>query len=58
MPTLADALASPFTLAGTVPDIVAKLRLLREEWGITRYTVRELAETAEVISALDPHTRR
>jgi probable F420-dependent oxidoreductase len=52
LPSLEDALASPYTLVGTVEDIVKKLIGVRDRWGITRYTVRSLDPIAEVIVAL------
>ncbi|MEO7572644.1 MAG: TIGR03621 family F420-dependent LLM class oxidoreductase [Acidimicrobiales bacterium] len=54
LPSFADAHASPYTLVGTITDIVAKLAAIRERWGITRYTVRSLDPVAELIDALDP----
>lgn len=54
LPSVADAHASPYTLVGTLTDIVAKLEAIRERWGITRYTVRSLEPAAELIAALDP----
>jgi len=52
--SVADALASPYTLVGTVTDVAAKLAAIRQRWGITRYTVRSLEPVAELITALDP----
>jgi probable F420-dependent oxidoreductase len=52
LPSHEDALASPYTLVGTVEDIVRKLIGVRNRWGITRYTVRSLDPIAEVIVAL------
>ena len=34
-----DVLESPYTLIGTVPDLVAKLRRARDRWGINSYLV-------------------
>ncbi|MHB8466578.1 MAG: TIGR03621 family F420-dependent LLM class oxidoreductase [Acidimicrobiales bacterium] len=52
LPSPAAALACPYTLVGTVPDIMAKLFAVRDRWGITRYTVRALEPVAELIAAL------
>lgn len=43
VPTVADVLAAPFALIGSVPEIVRKLRELRSRWGFDRYTVRAAA---------------
>jgi alkanesulfonate monooxygenase SsuD/methylene tetrahydromethanopterin reductase-like flavin-dependent oxidoreductase (luciferase family) len=37
--TAHDILESPFSLIGTVPDLVDKLRRARERWGINSYLV-------------------
>ena len=34
-----DVLESPYTLIGSVPDLVAKIRRARERWGINSYLV-------------------
>ncbi|MFI5053661.1 MAG: TIGR03621 family F420-dependent LLM class oxidoreductase, partial [Acidimicrobiia bacterium] len=52
LPSLDDALAAPYTLVGSVSDILLKLDTIRERWGITRYTVRSLESVASVIDAL------
>jgi probable F420-dependent oxidoreductase len=52
LPSVADALLSPFTLMGTVQDIVEKLMAVRNRWAITRYTVRSIGPIPEVIAAL------
>lgn len=39
-----DVLESPYSLIGTVPELVAKLRLIRERWGINSYLVGWLDE--------------
>lgn len=36
----ADLITAPYVLAGTVPEIVAKLRDVESRRGITRYAVR------------------
>jgi probable F420-dependent oxidoreductase len=38
--TEADLTTAPYVLAGTVAEIVAKLRDVESRWGITRYAVR------------------
>ncbi|MGH9046737.1 MAG: hypothetical protein ACRDVW_05410 [Acidimicrobiales bacterium] len=52
LPSIHEALTSPYTLMGTVKDIVAKLIGLRERWGFTRFTVRSPRLLAEVIAGL------
>jgi probable F420-dependent oxidoreductase len=49
----ADLVAAPYALAGTVGEIVAKLREAERRWGITRYAVRVPAidTVAEVLAA-------
>ncbi len=52
-----DILESPYSLIGTVPDLVAKLRATRERWGINSYLVGwmdepELADLAPVVEQL------
>jgi probable F420-dependent oxidoreductase len=39
-----DILESPYSLIGTVPDLVAKLRRVRERWGINSFLVGWLDE--------------
>lgn len=34
-----DILESPYSLIGTVPELVAKLRRIRERWGINSFLV-------------------
>jgi probable F420-dependent oxidoreductase len=40
LPTVAELLAGPFVLIGTVTEIVEQLIAARTRWGFTRYTVR------------------
>ena len=52
-----DVLESPFTLIGSVPDLVDKLRRLRQRWGINSFLVGwfdepELRDLAPVIEQL------
>jgi probable F420-dependent oxidoreductase len=52
-----DVLESPYSLIGTVPDLVAKLRRVRERWGINSFLVGwldepELAAFAPVVEQL------
>ena len=49
-----DVLASPFVLAGSVEEIVARLHERRERWGYSYYTVQQPAahEFAPVLTAL------
>jgi probable F420-dependent oxidoreductase len=52
-----DILESPFSLIGTVPDLVDKLRRARERWGINSYLVgwfdeERLRDIAPVIEQL------
>ena len=52
-----DILESPYSLIGTVPDLVAKLRATRERWGINSYLVGwmdepELVDFAPVVEQL------
>jgi probable F420-dependent oxidoreductase len=49
VPTLADALATPFLAIGTHDEIVAHLRACRERWGISYFTVRDVDAFAPVI---------
>lgn len=57
LPSVDDALLSPYTLMGTVQDIVEKVIAVRNRWAITRYTVRSIGPIAEVIAAL-PSSQR
>jgi probable F420-dependent oxidoreductase len=52
-----DILESPYTLIGSVPDLVAKIRRARERWGINSYLVgwfddANLADVAPVVEQL------
>ncbi|MFZ0218154.1 MAG: TIGR03621 family F420-dependent LLM class oxidoreductase [Candidatus Dormiibacterota bacterium] len=47
-----DALTTPFILLGTHDEMAAHLLHCRERWGITSYTVRDLAAFAPVIERL------
>lgn len=52
-----DVLESPYTLIGSVPELVARLRRARERWGINSYLVGwiddpGLADFAPVVEAL------
>jgi probable F420-dependent oxidoreductase len=52
-----DILESPYSLIGSVPDLVAKIRRARERWGINSYLVGwfddpNLADVAPVIEQL------
>ena len=52
-----DVLESPYSLIGTVADLVAKLRRARERWGINSYLVGwldepEIADFAPVVEEL------
>jgi len=52
-----DVLESPYSLIGTVPDLVAKLREGRERWGINSILVGwfdepELADFTPVVEQL------
>jgi hypothetical protein len=51
---VAELLASPFVLIGTIDEIIHQLGAAHRDWGISRYTVREPAADAitEVISKL------
>jgi probable F420-dependent oxidoreductase len=55
LPTIAELLAGPFVLIGTVTEIVDKLTAARARWGFTRYTVRAgaLDAVADVMRALE-----
>jgi probable F420-dependent oxidoreductase len=50
--TLEDALATPFLALGTHAEIADHLRACRERWGISYYTVRDIAAFAPVIDRL------
>lgn len=52
LPTVADLIACPYFLIGTVDEITTKLRGLSQRWGFTRFTVRALDATAAIITAL------
>jgi hypothetical protein len=39
-----DVLESPFSLIGSVPELVDKLRRLRQRWGINSFLVGALDE--------------
>jgi probable F420-dependent oxidoreductase len=47
-----DILESPYSLLGTVPDLVAKLRRVRERWGVNSFLVGWLDEPG--LAALSP----
>jgi probable F420-dependent oxidoreductase len=47
-----DALVTPFLALGTHDQIADHLRMCRERWGITYFTVRDLAGFAPVIARL------
>lgn len=52
-----DVLESPYTLIGSVPDLVAKIRRARERWGINSYLVgwfddARIADVAPVVEQL------
>jgi probable F420-dependent oxidoreductase len=47
-----DVLESPYSLIGTVPELVAKLRRIRERWGINSFLVGWMDEPA--LGAFDP----
>jgi probable F420-dependent oxidoreductase len=47
-----DVLESPYSLIGTVPELVAKLRAARDRWGINSYLVGWLDEPG--LAAFDP----
>ncbi len=50
--TLPDALATPFLALGTHAEIADHLRMCRERWGISYYTVRDIPAFAPVIDRL------
>jgi probable F420-dependent oxidoreductase len=54
LPSVAELLASPFVLIGTIDEIIHQLGAAHRDWGISRYTVREPAADAiaEVILRL------
>jgi probable F420-dependent oxidoreductase len=56
VPSVQHVLESPYVLVGTVEELVSKLLRLHERWGFTRFTVRDLEQTAELVAALR-HTR-
>jgi probable F420-dependent oxidoreductase len=47
-----DVLESPYSLIGTLPELVAKLRRIRERWGINSFLVGWMDEPA--LGAFDP----
>jgi probable F420-dependent oxidoreductase len=47
-----DVLESPYSLIGTVPELVAKLRRIRERWGINSFLVGWMDEPG--LGAFDP----
>lgn len=49
---LADVLQTPFLAIGTHDEVAEHLRRCRERWGISYFTVRDLAGFAPVISRL------
>jgi len=50
--TIEDALNTPFLALGTHAQIAEHLRMCRERWGISYFTVRELSDFAPVIERL------
>ena len=50
--SLEDALSTPFLALGTHEQIAEHLRMCRERWGISYFTVRDLAAFAPVIALL------
>ncbi len=50
--TLSDALATPFLALGTHDQIADHLRMCRDRWGISYYTVRDIPAFAPVIDRL------
>ncbi len=50
--TMADAMATPYLLIGTVDEIVLHLMTCNERWGINYFAVRELDNFAPVLRAL------
>ena len=52
VPTVEDALATPFLAFGTHAQIAGHLHECRERWGITYFSVRDLDAFAPVIDRL------
>lgn len=52
IPSVQDVLECPYVLVGTVEELVGRLRQLHERWGFTRFTVRDLEQTAELVARL------
>ena len=50
--TMADAMATPYLLIGTVDEIVLHLMTCNERWGINYFAVRELDDFEPVLRAL------
>ena len=50
--TMADAMATPYLLIGTVDEIVLHLMTCNERWGINYFAVRELDDFDPVLRAL------
>ena len=51
LPSVADALAAPYTLIGTVSEIITKIHRLGDRWGFARYTIRDTTAGANVLEA-------
>ena len=54
LPSVEETLAAPYALVGTLEEIIAKLTGLRDRWGFSRYTVRDVGAATAIISALKP----
>ena len=52
LPSVEETLAAPYALVGTLNEIIDKLARLRDRWGFSRYTVRDLGVATAIISAL------
>jgi probable F420-dependent oxidoreductase len=52
---LADALETPFLLLGTHDQIAAQIVAARQRWGVSYFTVRDLAMFTPVIERLEGH---
>jgi probable F420-dependent oxidoreductase len=50
--SLADAFETPFLAIGTPDEIAAQLRMCRERWGISYFSVRDLEAFAPVIERM------
>jgi probable F420-dependent oxidoreductase, MSMEG_2516 family len=50
VPTIDDALATPFLAIGTQDEIADHLHACRERWGISYFTVRDVASFAPLIT--------